>query len=514
MNGRRTKDHNRREFLRDVGQGMFVASLGVGLSSRLGLARSEAWSFDEDDRLRFGELDPLVDFIAGTPLDRLQPEIIQRLKSGTSLDHLIGAAALANARAFGGFDYNGYHAFMAMLPSLHMAKLLPPPSQPLPVLKVLYRNSTFLAERSGPDALGKVTPAGTSCDGKQLREQVRSCNTEVAEQGFQAIAARSDSESFEAVQELVRDGLDVHRVVLSWRAWDMRRVAGEAHGRTLLRQSVRHCLEAEQSRKRRGDAEPQIRTVLPAALERFALTAGKTGEKQLSDPEFDRLSDTILKSSREEAAEAVAKALADGVDPETVGEAMSLAAARLLLNDPGRTREEAGKPKGSMHGASVGVHASDAADAWRSISRSGSDLNRVASLIAGAYHTAGQFNHAEPMHQSALGSLAGKDAKVLARELESAIRSRDQTKACVAADAWLETGGTREELLDALLPFAVSEDGALHAEKYFATVFSQSSTNRAVLRRTHLVALARVCASQQGFPAPGQEEARRLLGLS
>ena len=53
-----------------------------------------------------------------------------------------------------------------------------------------------------------------------------------------------------------------------------------------------------------------------------------------------------------------------------VGEAISLAANQLVLHDPGRTRADTpAKPKGSVHGASVGVHAQDAANAWRNIAR-------------------------------------------------------------------------------------------------------------------------------------------------
>ena len=62
-----------------------------------------------------------------------------------------------------------------------------------------------------------------------------------------------------------------------------------------------------------------------------------------------------------------------------------------------------------------------------------------------------------------------------------------------------------------LLGFAVSEDGALHAEKYFRTAQDEHSVARAPHRALYLVALTRVMASHFGFPAPGCEEARTLL---
>jgi len=86
-----------------------------------------------------------------------------------------------------------------------------------------------------------------------------------------------------------------------------------------------------------------------------------------------------------------AAALAEGMAPEAVAEAIVLAANRLVLCDQGRPKEwaEAAKPIGSCHGDSVGVHASDSANAWRNIARVSNPRNTVASLMVGAYHTAG-----------------------------------------------------------------------------------------------------------------------------
>ena len=74
---------------------------------------------------------------------------------------------------------------------------------------------------------------------------------------------------------------------------------------------------------------------------------------------------TIFAGTREQAADAAASALADGMHPEAVGEAISMAANLLVLHDPGRRPENSTpqKPSGCVHGDSVGVHASDVANA-------------------------------------------------------------------------------------------------------------------------------------------------------
>jgi hypothetical protein len=70
-----------------------------------------------------------------------------------------------------------------------------------------------------------------------------------------------------------------------------------------------------------------------------------------------------------------------------------------------------------------------------------------------------------------------------------------------------------EPLFRHLVRFAVSEDGALHAEKYFQTVWDDFNATRPSFRWRHLVSLARVTASEYGKPAAGQSEARELLGI-
>jgi hypothetical protein len=59
----------------------------------------------------------------------------------------------------------------------------------------------------------------------------------------------------------------------------------------------------------------------------------------------------------------------------------------------------------------------------------------------------------------------------------------------------------------------MSEDGALHAEKYYRTAAEEFASTRRAFRWRQLVALARVTASECGQPAPGYAESRDLLKL-
>src|SRR5215467_10563823 len=113
----------RREFLQDVGTGVVAATIGPSLAADLGF--SPAFADEGPERLTFGQLEPLVSLMQETPPARLVPLVVERLRTGVELRTIVAAAALANARTFGGEDYVGFHTLMAIAPAYHMAGELP-----------------------------------------------------------------------------------------------------------------------------------------------------------------------------------------------------------------------------------------------------------------------------------------------------------------------------------------------------------------------------------------------------
>src|SRR3954469_23643810 len=150
--------NTRREFLADVGRGMLVASVGYSVATDLGL--SPTLASEPTDRLTFGAIEPLVSLMQETPADQLAPKLVSQLRAGVPLQRLVEAAALANARTFGGEDYIGFHTMMALAPALHMSRELPPETAPLPIFKVLYRNTNRIQEKGGSreEVLRQVEP--------------------------------------------------------------------------------------------------------------------------------------------------------------------------------------------------------------------------------------------------------------------------------------------------------------------------------------------------------------------
>ena len=106
-------------------------------------------------------------------------------------------------------------------------------------------------------------------------------------------------------------------------------------------------------------------------------------------------------------------------------------------------------------------------------------------------------------------------------EAEEAIRANDQSRAAAAIAVYGEQGYGERPVFDLMLDYAVSEDGKLHAEKYYRTCVEEFATTSPSFRWRHLVGLARVTASAYGFDvndnpgyrAPGYDEACRLLNV-
>lgn len=510
----------RREFLSQVGKGMIVASVGLEAADYLGLAPAHAE--EAPSPLVFGDREPLVRLMQETPINALLPALTAELKKGTPLRELTAAAALANARTFGGEDYVGFHTMMAIGPAYHMAQELPTDTQALPLLKVLYRNTNRIQEhggRKGEVLLDVPVPAAGALapDGPKLREAARNKNVAAAESLLKAAACSGPEAAFNDLLYMVHDDTEVHRVVMPYRAWDLLTVIGQDQAHTLLRQSIHYCVRAEAW----SQTNAKSRELLPKLLDEHHLMDRAPGHRAMEDAWVDQMSRTLFNSTPQEAAAAAAVALAEGAAPDCLGEAITLCANQLVLRDLGRRpfEEVAGKPVGSVHGDSIGVHATDSANAWRNLARLSNHRNCFASLILGAYQVAfdrvnrgGDFLHWEPLPVSYhLQQIKATEADSLLRETEEAIRGNLQAHAVALVHRYGELGYAARPVFDLLLRYAISEDGALHGEKFYRTVTEEFNSTRPAYRWRHLLALTRVTASEFGRPAPGVAEARALL---
>jgi hypothetical protein len=109
--------------------------------------------------------------------------------------------------------------------------------------------------------------------------------------------------------------------------------------------------------------------------------------------------------------------------------------------------------------------------------------------------------------------VTAEDAKALLKQADEAIRANDQATTCAAIHRYGELKYDVEPVFALMLRYATSEDGSLHAEKYFRTVRQEYKTTRQAFRWRQMVALGRVTASEYGRTAAGYKQARELLKL-
>ncbi len=131
------------------------------------------------------------------------------------------------------------------------------------------------------------------------------------------------------------------------------------------------------------------------------------------------------------------------------------------------------------------------------MARVGNPRNVYACLILGAYQVAldrvargGDFVNWDPLPvERHVERVAESEQQALLGELDMAIRGNLQARATAVTHRYGELGFEARPVFELLLQYAVSEDGALHAEKYYRTVSEEFAASRPAFRWRQLTAL-------------------------
>ena len=410
---------------------------------------------------------------------------------------------------------------MAMLPAMNMIDLLPSERQPLPILKVLYRNSAQIQALGGPSKktlreMHAAEEATVENRDIAIRDACRVGDVEKAERLFAPLANARLDDAFNTLLPTMQDEINVHRFVFAHRTRGLADLLGKDYAYTILRQCVHFSCNHEQSRINNKRAEDPIRALMPKLLDQYKLAQPRFGSRDPGDAAVEALARVIYQGPPEKSADAAAAALAEGISPEVVGEAISLASNMLVLKQ--------GPDAWRTHGDSAGVHSSDATNAFRNMARVCRPNLAASGLVVAAYHVAAHrpFNHEAYPTEGHRATIKTTDPTKLLDEAEDAIRNNNQGRAAAAIAIYGEGGHSPQAVFDRMLKYTISEDGRLHGEKYFQTVQEEFRTMRPAFRWRQIVGLARVTASAYGYDrddkygkrAPGYEEACRLLKVT
>lgn len=501
----------RREFLADVAKGALIAGVGGDLAAGMGFG--SAWAQATPDRLTFGPLEPLVALLQDTPADKVLPLLVDKLKGGLDLKTLVGATALANTRTFGGEDYVGFHSLMALMPCWAMSKEMPAGRAPLPVLKVVYRNVARMQAQGGrANEVLHPVEALPAASGTAVRDAIRANNVKDAEAAFAAVAKSPAEAAFNELLLSQQDQTEVHRVVLTYRSYDLLQLVGKENAHTMLRQAVRHYVNAEAGFRKNPHPmmakSRSVRDVLPKLFEEHKLDGRTPGAKSVDDAWVEKLAKTVFEAECDQAAGAVAEAIAEGVELASIHQALSLVGNQLVRTDETKI----------AHGNTSGVHGSDTLNAYRNMGLAASPRNAMACAILSAFHIC--WERTAPNQKRFAGNpfpmpeVTVDDAPTLLSQLDEAVRAASQPRAMAVAQRYVDRGHPVRPVFELLLQAAVSEDGKLHSEKYYNTCIEEVAAARPAHRGRYLVGLARYIASSWGQPAAGLAEARELLKLT
>ena len=173
---------------------------------------------------------------------------------------------------------------------------------------------------------------------------------------------KSPKHAYNKLLWAVRDNSNVHRFALAHRAWKMIDIVGKEHAHTLLRQCIRFCahneLNIRRYHQRRGLKADPMRTAITRMVDQYSLL----DRIRHDDQWLESMSNFIFSHSDVESMDAVAAAIKEGIAPDSISQAISMAATQLVLR-----QDRLSEDSWHCHGATPGVHGADAANAWRNM---------------------------------------------------------------------------------------------------------------------------------------------------
>ena len=379
-----------------------------------------------------------------------------------------------------------------------MAAELPAASAALPVLKVLYRNTSRIHATGGAakevlhpiaeNAIGRCRACRRAHSRGGSRQESRSRRTTawppqhraLARRGVQRFAAGGGRRRRSASH---RPGLS--RLGSVGPGWARARRDHVAAVVALLRRQLQ--AELRRSLCRHSRAAAQIARSVPAGRAR----AGHARGRRCLDRIDVRTRSSPRRPTRPRTPSPPRWPKASA--PHPVADAdRAWRANQLVLRDAGRLARNAqpNKPVGSVHGDSIGVHACDSVNAWRNIAAVSNRRNAVASLILSAWQVASdrgfggsEILAAQPQPEpQQIEKITVRDRlRLLARA--GRCHPSAGSGPCLRRGACLRRARLPgRPVQDLLLRYAISEDGALHAEKFYSTTNEEFARARPKFR--------------------------------
>jgi hypothetical protein len=467
-------------------------------------------------RVRYPDhIEPLVEFVEDTAPERIVAATHDRLAAGTPVEDMLLASALAVTRSSDlppGHHGGPLHPLAGLHAVRHIAARLPGEHARLPVIQhVAVANKHIHSPAMGPFILAEAEPVSERDDVEATVAAFRAAASRgvfnACDHHFLYLNERlSPMRVLELLLEvgIPKNQLDDHYFlfpVFTWRAlehfgWQWAKYIGRPPVRYITRPTAPASLD---------EVERLLAT--HELLERDLRQ--RTGEDET--PAVTALADEIGRSDDfAEIPGMLARALADGLSLEGVGEALSVGGSTLFL------RSQTGNP--------MDVHINTGANTRRYLLRQPELSRRIKLQALLVWNTGPEVRMAQRMlapdlqpEPERVASLPFRTQDELIEEIEALIgrlpvgerlpaanlstwRSTDEVKqAAVLAQRYADCGYSPETLITALGKIACRDNFTeMHAFKHHQATYEEFHTTRPTLRYRHLVAAVQAAAISHG----------------
>ncbi len=335
---------SRRDVLKNGAAAGALLGLGnLGFLSRLGMvSAAEAKLAPNVVRLR-PEIEPLVRLLEETPRDRLLEEVADRIHRGLSYRELLAALLLAGVknvepRPSVGFKF---HAVL-VVNSAHLASMASPPEHRwLPIFWALdyYKSAEARdVEERGDWTMSAVDESAVPPAHKARDAFIAAMDSWDESAADAAVAGLERTAGANEIYELffrygMRDFRSIgHKAIYVANSWRTLQCIGWQHAEPVLR-SLAYALlmhEGDNPAKRDDAADRPFRRNEELAKKiRPEWQDGKVDSAATTE-----MLETLRTASNDEACDAVVAILNRGVAPQSVWDALHVAAGELLMRQP------------------------------------------------------------------------------------------------------------------------------------------------------------------------------------
>ncbi len=480
----------RRAFMSRLGVAGAALSLdGVGLLRSLPSV-SAAEANLPDDAVKFSsDIEPLVRLLEETPRDRVIETFASKVRSGTSYREVLAALLLAGVRNVQPRPSVGFkfHAVL-VVNSAHLASLASPDSDRwLPIFWALdyFKSSQASDENEGDWTMSAVDESKVPSPSRARREFKLAMDAWDVEAADVATAALCRSAGAAEVFDLMahygcRDYRSIgHKAIYVANAFRTLQCIGWRYAEPVLRSLSYAILNHS------GEPNPSQSDLAADAAWRATQSKVDSIPRDWTDGKVDEaatleLLDSLRSSSPEQAVEATVQMLGAGIAPQSISDAIFLAAGEMLMQQPGIVALHSATSTNAMQYA------------FRTTSRSRTRQELLLQNAAFIPYFRESMRDRGKVGSAKIDEAMDRDKSKSPAEVASIFEtvSKDRQAASIEMLSFLDSGGAPQELMDTARRLVFLKGNDSHDYKFSSAVLEDYYAISPEFRNRYLASAA------------------------